>query len=94
MSNTDTPTEITIEMMKDLQTQLRGYDLSWKDKLVKQIKEDKTIDLKYRKNIKQQKLYNVLNGIVRDPAWKLMVYTQAVILRDAYKSQLNEALSN
>lgn len=88
------PTEITLEMMKELQTQLRGYDLAWKDRLVKQIEEDETVDLKFRKDIKASKLYNVLNGIVRDGAWKLMVYTQAVALRDAYKKEMEEALSN
>lgn len=93
MKKRDTPKEITAEMMKDLQAQLRSYDLAWKDRLVKQIKEDKTVDLKFRKAVKQQKLYNVLNGIVRDGAWKLMVYTQATTLRDAYKNELENALS-
>lgn len=83
---------ITEKMFKELQQELKDLNMQWVILLVKQIKEDKAIEKKF-KEVNDRKVYNVFNGIVKDGAWKLLIYQQAIGLKARLEKAVQEILS-
>lgn len=78
---------VPLEKFKELQHDLRQYNVNWMDDLLKHISEDKTLEKKVREQSTQRKIYNVLNGVIRNGQWKLFVLKQLHALLDDYKSK-------
>lgn len=65
--------------------------MQWVPLLIEQMKSDKEIDKTYRQ-VNEKKVYNVFNGIVKNTAWKLVIFKQAVKLKEKLEQELAEVL--
>lgn len=77
--------------MKSLQGQLKRLNMQWVPLLIEQIKNDKEINKVYRQ-VNEKKVYNVFNGIIKNNAWRIMIYKQAGILKEKLEQELAEAV--
>lgn len=85
-------TEITEEMLKKLQEELRELDLSWVETLCDQIHDDKKVEQRFKDKLSERKIYNVFNGVVRNGAWKVLIYSQADVLKEKLTKKLSAAI--
>jgi hypothetical protein len=83
-----TPTEITIDQLKDLMKELRAFNLQWMAELLNQIRADTSVDEADRNEINERKIYNVFFGIVVNGKWKLLIFTQGKALLKHYQDQV------
>jgi hypothetical protein len=82
------PKPISVDDLKGLMQQLRAFNLQWMEELIKQIKEDETVDQVTRDEVNERKIYNVFNGVVVNGKWKLLIFAQAKELLKHYQGQV------
>lgn len=78
---------ITAEQMKNLQSELRLYDLYWMDRLVKHF-EEKFPDEK--EDFTRSKMYSVFLGKKKNALQVTRVYTEATILLQSIKDEFEK----
>lgn len=79
-------------MLKKLQRELKGYNKNWSELLVEEINSDPFIDDEY-KDVNRSKVYNVFNNVVREGAWRLIVYKYGQQLKDKLENEIKEVIS-
>lgn len=83
---------ISPEKLKQLQQELKELNMQWVPLLVTKIKTDKTIDKAF-KGVNDRKVYNVFNGIVKNGAWKVVVYGKGSELKEELQSKLQQVVN-
>lgn len=87
---------ITPEMLKDLQQELKQLNTQWVPELVKLMNAEKKNDRALRnsfRKINDRKIYNVFNDVVKNGAWKMLIYKYGKKLKEGWVSEVNEVIS-
>lgn len=84
--------DITEEMLFELKQELRDLDFSWVTLLLTQIAEDNKVEQRFKDSLSEMKIYNVFNGGIRNPSWKVLVYNQALTLKERLQKKLAKAI--
>jgi len=65
---------ITPEMLREMQLELKEYDMDWLTHLYEQIKATKGLEDRFLKNLNEKKVYRVFIGQIKNGAWKVLVF--------------------
>lgn len=83
---------ITLVMLKKLQKELKGYNKNWSELLIEEMIIDNSLDDEY-KDVNRSKIYNVFNNVVREGAWRLIVYKYGQQLKERLEKEIKEVIS-
>lgn len=88
--------DITKEDFKKLHQKMKSLDNGWAETLEQMVnKEIESDPVKYAgmEPCQRIKIYNVLNGIVRNTKWKMLIYAQGLEFIKDRENQLSELKS-
>lgn len=77
---------------RKLKRDLKEYSSSWVTTVVERIIQDKTVSDEMKAEASQAKVRNVVNNVVRDVEWKVIVYKHMKELLVHYENEVKKVI--